>query len=49
MMQASHACCLLAGDWAGDLSHLRRLRKAISSEADDLIRFIYETGVQEVS
>ena len=34
---------------AGDLSHLRRLRKAINSEADDLIRFIYETGVWEVS
>ena len=34
---------------AGDLSHLRRLRKAISSKANDFIRFIYETGVQEVS
>lgn len=34
---------------AGDLSHLRRLRKVVSSEADDLIRFIYETGVWEVS
>ena len=34
---------------AGDLSHLRRLRKAISSKANDFIRFIYKTGVQEVS